>query len=195
MDANYAAAIFGGLIKVYDDTMDNPVIAQHSTPPFMEMVKVLIIASFTYASLHHMNLPIFIFITHYIHYLIADQESLATHFYYAGMIIAFVLSIITWDTSQLSVLLLVMIILFILGGYIDHRFFPEEYSWKKIIWRAMWSVELIVSMQFSIFEPCYSILFFCVGYFIVSVLTMTYAQCSQTPIEHIKELIKDTHTE
>ena len=176
----YAAAVFGTLVKVYDDMEDNPVLLQYNTPQFMELVKALVIVSFTYVSIHNINFPIIIFIVHYINYLFIDNHSLATDFYHAGMFIAFLLSIITFDVSKLSMALINTIIYGIIGIYIDHALFSEEHSWTKIIWRTLCSIGLVISLQFSLFMPYYDMILFSTGYFITSVCMMTYAQCNET---------------
>ena len=179
MNGNYAAAIFGSLLKVYDDIEDIPVIAQYNTPQFIEILKALIIASFTYVSLHNINFPIIICIIHYLNYLFIDNHSLATHFYHAGMLIAFLLSIITFDVSKLSMVLVNTILYGIIGIYIDHTLFPEEYSWRKIIWRTLCSIGLVVLLQFSVFMPYYDMILFSSGYFMTSVMVMMYAQTTE----------------
>ena len=185
MIANIAAATFGGLLKLYDDIEDIPVIAKYASSQFMEIVKVLIIASFTYAAMHNIHLPIIIFIAHCLHYLIADRESIATDFYHAGMILALLLSIITFDVFTLNMELIVSIIGFTLYLYTDHTLFPEEYSWKKITWRLLWVIGLFLLLQFPVpmSMPYYDLMFFPLGYCMISVLLMTCAQWGETPHE------------
>jgi hypothetical protein len=180
MITHVAAATFGALLKVYDDMEDNPIIAQYGSSQIMEIIKVLIIASFTYASMDNMNLPIFILIGEYLHSAVSDDKATSTEFYQAGMIVALVLSIITFDISHVSVILILTIIFFILGGYIDHTLCPEEYSWNKIILRIFYVIMIIILGEFPRFIPYYNTLLFCVGYFMTSVLLMIYAQWSGT---------------
>ena len=185
MIAHAAAATFGALLKVYDDMEDNPVIARHSTPQRMEIVKALIIASFTYASIQDMNLPIFILIGEYLHSAISDDNATSTEFYHAGMIVALLLSIIAFDISTWSIVLLISIVGFIVGGYIDHTRCPEEYSWNKIMLRIFYVIMIIIIGLFPICIPYRSIQLFCLGYFMTSVLFMLYAQWSKTVLmEH-----------
>jgi hypothetical protein len=184
MITHVAAATFGALLKVYDDMEDNPIIAQYGSSQIMEIIKVLIIASFTYASMDNMNLPIFIFIGEYLHSAVSDDKATSTEFYQAGMIVALVLSIITFDVSKLSILLVISIVGFILGGYIDHTLCPEEYSWKKIILRMFYIIMIIILGQIPIFIPYHNTLLFCAGYFTTSVLIMIYAQWSGTNLSN-----------
>lgn len=178
MDA-YAAALFGGLLKIYDDMEDIPVITQYKTAELMEIIKALIIASFTYASIHNMNFPLIIFIANSIHCLMTDHKALATDFYHAGIMIAFLLMIITFDVSEWNILSCIIIPLLILTGYVDHTLFPEEYSWGKIIGRTLFSIGLIVSLQLSIMVPFYDIIAFSISYCITSILIMTYTQYTE----------------
>lgn len=180
MNVHYAAAAFGALLKVYDDIEDNPIIAQYCSSQFMEIIKVLVIASFTYASIYNMNFPIIIFIGDYLHYIMSDNGHISTDFYHAGMILALLLSIITFDVSKLSIELIISIVGFTLFAYLDHRFFPEEYSWKKIIWRSLWIIGILVLLQFQTSIPYYDMMLFPLGYCIISILFMLCAQCNET---------------
>jgi hypothetical protein len=183
MSAN-VAAIFGGLLKLYDDIEDIPLIAQYATPHIIETLKALIIVSLTYVSLHDMNLPLIIFIAHFLHDVITDDRALETTFYYAGMITLFILSIITFDLSKWDMTACsIVIIVFLLGGYMDHKVFPEEYSWKKIIWRALCAITVLMLLPFSTQVIYHDILLFFLGYCILSVLLMTCAQWSETSKE------------
>jgi hypothetical protein len=187
----YAAILFGGLLKVYDDMVDNPIIAQYSTSNMMEIVKALIIASFTYASMHNMNLPIFIFMGEYLHCTISDDKANNTYFYHAGMMIALILSMITFDISKCSLILINNILLFMIVGHIDHTLFPEEYSWRKIIVRTFYVIFLMMALQLPIFAEHYDIFLFCSGYFMTSVLIMIYSQYNESnqTIEKYKDKI------
>jgi hypothetical protein len=187
MIAHVAAATFGALLKVYDDIEDNPVIARYSSSYIMEIVKALIIASFTYASIHDMNLPIFIFIGEYLHSVISDSNATSTEFYHAGMIVALLLSIITFDASHVSVILIISIVGFILFGYIDHTLCPEEYSWKKIILRICYVIVLIIVGQLPVFIPYHNTVLFSMSYFMTSVIFMICAQYSDITPKEPKE--------
>ena len=180
MNINYSAALFGGLLKLYDDIEDIPVNASYFSSQFMETLKVLIIASFTYASIHNMNLPFMIFIVHCLHYLLTDRESITTDFYHAGMILALLLCMVMFDASQLHMGLLFSIMGVTLHAYLDHIFFPEDYSWKKILWRTVSGILCIISLHFHICIPYDDILLYWLGYFTTSVLLMTHAQSSET---------------
>ena len=180
MNAQYAASLFGGLLKIYDDMEDNPLIAQYASSQFMEIIKVLIITSFTYASIHNMNFPIIIFVGHLLHYLITDCDSLSTDFYHAGMILALLLSILMFDISKLGSGLIITLFGFMLYAYIDHKIFPEEYSWKKIIWRSLWVIGVLILLQFPMSIPYYDLMFFPLGYCMISVPLMIYAQSHET---------------
>lgn len=183
----YGTAIFGALVKVYDDIEDNPVIAQYNTPKLMELIKALVIASFTYASINNMNLPLFTFIFHCFHYVISDDTSLSTNFYHAGMIIALLLSIITFDVAALNITTIVATILIcMMLAHIDHKLFPEEHSWKKIIGRTLTVIGLIILLQFQLAMIDVHTILFYLGYGMMSVCMMTFAQCSET--ESPKEL-------
>jgi len=192
MSATIAAAVFGALLKVYDDIEDIPLIAQYATPHIIETLKALIIVSLTYVSLHDMNLPLIIFIAHFLHDVITDDHALSTDFYHAGMIVAFLLSIITFDLSTLDMTACgIVIILFLLGGYVDHKVFPEEYGWKKIVWRALCAITVLMLLPFTTCRVYHDILLFFLGYCILSVLLMTCAQWSETSKEPSKELSKE----
>jgi hypothetical protein len=192
MPATVAAVAFGALLKVYDDIEDIPLIAQYATPHIIETLKALIIASLTYVSLHDMNLPLIIFIAHFLHDLIIDNHALETTFYYAGMITLFILSIITFDLSKWDMTACgIVIILFLLGGYVDHKVFPEEYGWKKIVWRALCAITVLMLLPFTTRVIYHNILLFFLGYCILSVLLMTCAQWSETSKEPSKELSKE----
>jgi|UniRef100_A0A6C0BGX8 hypothetical protein len=180
MNANYAAAVFGATLKIFDDMEDNPVLAQYSTPKLMELIKAFVIASLTYAAIYNMNFPIIIFIGDYLHCAMSDNTALSTDFYYAFMTISLLLSIITFDVDKLSVVLIISIIFFTLVAYVDHTLFPEEYSWKKIIWRAVSSIIYIILSQFTIFTPYYDIIFFYIGYLMLSAIMMTCAKYYET---------------
>jgi len=183
MNITFGAAVFGALLKVYDDMEDNPVLAQYNTPQLMEIVKTLIIASFTYASIYDMNLPLIIFIFNYLHYAISDNTALSTYFYHGGMIVAFLLSIITFDISTISVVTIIITILIcIMVGYMDNKLCPEEYSWKKIIFRTIYSIGIIVLLQFSVVD--YHTMITYLSHFMTSILIMTYAQYNETKSPH-----------
>ena len=187
MIAKVAAVAFGALLKIYDDMEDNPVIAKYATSQFMEIIKALIIMSFTYASIHNIHLPIIIFIAHCLHYVITDDHAISTDFYHAGMIVAFLLSIISFDVSTLNIVSFALPILYVfIGAYLDHILCPEEYSWKKIIWRSIISIALIVLLLFSTYVPDYDIVFFTVGYSMISIPFMIYAQTHE-PSKETKE--------
>lgn len=182
MNANIAV-IFGVLLKVYDDMEDNPIIAQYCTPQIMEIIKALIIASLTYVSIYNMNVPIVMFIGNFIHYIMTDDLALSTDFYRANMIISLLLSLITYDVSAWSIILIITILYCIFSGYIDHILLPEEHSWKKIIGRAVFSIGLIISLPFSVYVIDRDIILFTIGYCMTSVLLMLYAQLNEMPKE------------
>lgn len=139
--------------------------------------------SLTYVSMHNMNIPIIIFVAHFLHDIIIDNHALETDFYHAGMITLFILSIVTFDLSTLDMTACgVVIISFLLGGYMDHNVFPEEYSWKKIVWRALCAIIVLMLLPFSTRGIYHDILLFFLGYCILSVILMTCAQCSETPL-------------
>jgi hypothetical protein len=178
--ATYAALVFGTTMKLYDDMEDNPVLAQYSTPKLMELIKALMIASLTYTSIHYMNFPIVLFIGLFLHDIMSDDTSLSTGFWHALMIILLLLCIITFDISKLSMELIFSIIFFIVAAYIDHKLFPEEYSWKKIIGRILVVFIFITLLQFPIFIPYYDIFLFYSSYMMTSVLMMTCAKYYET---------------
>ena len=180
--ATYAAVVFGATMKLYDDMEDNPVLAQHSTPKLMELIKALMIASLTYASIHYMNFPIVLFIGLFLHDIMSDDTSLSTGFWHAFMIILLLLCIITFDISKLSMELIFSIIFFNVAAYLDHKLCPEEYSWKKIIWRTLGAIMYTILLQFPIFIPYYDILLFYSSYMMTSVLIMTYAKYNETKL-------------
>ena len=190
-----AAFVFGGLLKVYDDMEDIPVIAQHASSQLIEIVKAFIIASLTYVSIHNMNVPLLIFIAHLVHCLVIDDRVLVTDFYLAGMMITLCLFILTFDLSQWNTTAIVIpLILFMVGGYMDHTFFPEEYSWKKIIWRALCGVSVLVALSFSICMPYCDIVSFFLGYCALSVVLMIYAQSSETAVSDEKAMLSVIET-
>ena len=177
MIANLTGVTFGGLLKLYDDIEDIPAIAQYATPHMMETLKALIIVSLTYVSLHDMNIPLIIFVAHFLHDIITDDRALETDFYYAGMITLFILSIVTFDLSKWDMTACGVVILsFLLGGYMDHNIFPEEYSWKKIVWRALCAITVLMLLPFSTHVIYHDILLFFLGYCVLSVILMTCAQ-------------------
>ena len=183
------AFVCGGLLNVYNDMEDIPVIAQHASSQLIEIVKAHMIASLTYLSIHHMNVPLLICMAHLLHCLVIDDRVLVTDFYLAGMMTTLCLFILTFDLSQWNTTAIVVpLVLFMVGKYMDHTFFPESYSWKKILWRALCGVSVLVALSFSVCMPYCDVLSFFLGYCALSVVLMTYAQSSEMAVSDEKTM-------
>ena len=143
----YVAAIFGGLLKIYDDIVDIPEYAIYSSPRILEIVKVLIISALTYISIHNVNIPFLLFTFHLIHVIFIDKNSLGTDFYFSGMILSFILIFISLESSDLAFSVIPILLVSLCTVLFDHYFFPEEHSWKKIIERCLIGGGLILSPQ------------------------------------------------
>jgi hypothetical protein len=172
------SVIYGCLLKIYDDVTDIPEIAPFCTPQIMETIKVFIIGCFTYMCIYNSNFALFTVVTHVVHLLFADKDSLQTHFYMAGMILAFVLSIVTFSSYHLSWVLLSSFILFMTGIMGDHVLFPENHSLKKIGGRIILVICIIIIGTENLVDL--DVKLYLLGYLISSVIIMSYAELKQS---------------
>jgi len=171
----YVAILSGGLLKLYDDTNDIPIYGSNYSKAGLEILKGLIIASFTYVSIHNMNVPFVVFIFIGLDQLFIDDTALNTDFYYSGMVITFILLFITFEPSHVTHLVWFPIILASIFGYAEHKLFPEDYSWKKIIIRSLAVLGLIISKDIALkYFIDNDIICIAIGYFSFSVFNMLY---------------------
>jgi hypothetical protein len=140
--------IFGGLLKIYDDVTDIPAYSSLFTPQMMEIIKVFLIASFTYISMNNSVFPFIIYTFHGLHGVFVDEKALQDNFYRASMLLALLLCIITFSLSNLTWSLLVVFILGAIMVTFDHKICPEEHSLIKILWRSWVFIGMIVYITF-----------------------------------------------
>ena len=124
--------------------------------------------------MNNMNIPLIIFIFSAIHTILTDSTSLNTDYYYAGMIITFILACITFYPSNVTYIIGTTIILALIGGFIEHNLFPENYSWKKIIARTICAISLFLSKDVLRHVVDYDLIWLGIGYFGMSVGNMLY---------------------
>lgn len=171
----YVAILSGGLLKLYDDSNDIPIYGSTYSKAGLEILKGLIIATFTYVSINNMNVPFVVFIFIGLDQLFIDDTALNTDFYYSGMILTFILLLITFDPDHVTHLVWIPIILASIFGYIEHKLFPEDYSWKKIIARTLVVLGLVVSKDIALkYFIDNDIICIAIGYFSFSVFNMLY---------------------
>jgi|Laugresu1bdmlbsd_1035121.scaffolds.fasta_scaffold02663_3 hypothetical protein len=197
----YVGAAFGGLLKIYDDIVDIPEYANYSSPRILEIIKVLIISTLTYISIHNVNIPFIIFIFHLIHVIFVDKKALDTDFYFSGMVLSFILIFVALTSSELNFGAIPIIIASVLSLAFDHYFFPEEHSWKKIIERCIFAGCLIFSPQIV---PAvsnminfdlntwmdYDVASIAAGYFCISIINMTYLEITSKKIKPVDEHVE-----
>jgi len=183
----YISAAFGGLLKIYDDIVDIPEYARYSSPRILEIIKVLIISTLTYISIRNVNIPFIIFIFHLIHVIFVDRKALDTDFYFAGMFLSFILIFVALASSELNFGAIAIIFASVISLAVDHYFFPEEHSWKKIMERCIFAGLLIFSpyitpvvsnmINFDLNTWMdYDAVSIAANYFIISIVNMTYLE-------------------
>ena len=174
-----ASIIFGGLLKIYDDVTDIPGYSSLFTPQMIEIIKVFLIATFTYISTNNSLFPFIIYTFHGLHGVFVDEKALHDNFYRASMILALLLTIITFSLSNLSWSLLIVFILGAIMTTFDHKICPEEHSLIKIIWRSFVFIGMIVYITFIsryIDFIDHDIVIMSASYLFMSIINMSYAE-------------------
>jgi uncharacterized membrane protein len=175
--------LFGGLLKIYDDIYDVTVYKEYFSELSIETIKSLIICTLTCISI---NNPVFPFIIFSLSLIIQcfDSKELNSPFYVSGMITLLFLIMITFTSSYLSLNTLFCILIYLMGAYGDHKYFPEDHSINKIIWRSIALLFLIVVVinpkniiyDESLFKIIYDCFLFFIGYFLISVINMIFIE-------------------
>ena len=168
----YISFIFGLLLKVYDDVIDNSVYKAYFSQHIITLIKIIMIVILIKISLVNGNIPFIILMTMIIHYILADNKCLDDIFWHLGLIVLGILVLYTFSLSNLKYNLYTIILLVSIL-WADHKLFPEEYSWKKIIGRTIMVIGLLCLLEINqIFD--HDILWFCYGYMMTSVANMLY---------------------
>jgi hypothetical protein len=170
---------FGGLLKVYDDIIDIPTIATFCTPQLIEIIKVFIIASFTYVTMNNTNFILILFVMMEIHMAFSDHKCMKEIFYTAGRILSLVLCMLTFSFATLNWTVLLTTAGLSISSAFDHKLFPEDHSWKKIIYRLLCVIGIIFYINYIrtyIDTLDCDILLFSAGYLSLSIIIMTYVE-------------------
>ena len=177
------AVISGAILKIYDDIIDVPVYRSHFSDSTIETLKCLLIASITYMSINNMNIPFIVFIFMAVDQLFIDDKLLNTNFYNSGMVVTFILVLITFKPSHVTHILWFTLIIAFVGGFFEHTLFPEDYSIKKIIIRVLCVLFLLTFNDMILQHIVDSdIVLLTVGYFSMSVVNMIYLKYFQKPV-------------
>jgi hypothetical protein len=180
---NIMPMLFGGLLKMYDDIYDITAYKEYFSELSIETIKCLIISMLTCISINNPVLPFIIFSLCLITQCF-DSKELNSPFYVSGMIILFLLIMITFTPSYLSLNTLFCTLIFLIGAYGDHKYFPEDHSINKIIWRSIALIILIVVVinpkniiyDESLFKIIYNCFLIFIGYFLISVINMIFIE-------------------
>ena len=172
-------AIFGALLKIYDDIIDIPTLFTNSSF-IIELIKGLLISCITYISIYDIYTPLYLFVSHVLVYLFIYKECLNTDFYQSSMIILCILLLISFTPSALTILSSRVFMIFIGGFIMDHYMFPEEHSISKIIARTAY-IGFIICMcicmyTYDTMHMELNIIFTILGYMCISVGNMIYAE-------------------
>ncbi len=173
ISTNIFSILFGGLLKIYDDIWDMDNFKNYFSSLSIETIKGLILILLTLISNNDINVPIIIFLGEAMLCLF-DKESLNSDFFKAGMIIAFILVLLVlpkshFNLSATSITLLCMSF----GAIFDHLTFPENSSLKKIIWRSLAVIIVILILFISNTLFIKPMFYFSLGYLLVSIFNMT----------------------
>ena len=126
-----------------------------------------------------MNFILILFVTMEIHMAFSDHKCMKEIFYTAGRILGLVLCMLTFSLSTLNWTVLLTIVGLSITSSFDHTVFPEDHSWKKIMYRLSCVVGIMIYIHYirnyiDILD--YDILLFSAGYLSLSVIIMTYVK-------------------
>ena len=175
MLSNYIIALLsGGLIKVYDDIVDIPEYGSHFSNTFIILLKISLIALMIIMSINNANIPLIIFTFILIMELCVDSNTLDDTFYKVGMIVTFIMVCYTFTISNINYIIGSTVALALIGGFIDHKLFPEDHSINKIIGRSTMCILLFLSKDTLKHVVEYDLIWFGIGYMGISVIDMLY---------------------
>ena len=182
---NIMPMLFGGLLKMYDDIYDITAYKEYFSELSIETIKCLIISMLTCISINNPVMPFNTCIMILIVQCFDDKE-LNSPYYIAGLITSLFLIIITFTPSlYFSLNKIMYTLVFLIGTYIDHKYFPEDHSINKIIWRSLGAIFVIIAVIYlkmiivhddSLFKMVYDFLLFSIGYLIISLANMTFIE-------------------
>ena len=176
----------GAILKVYDDIIDVPIYRSNFSDSTIETLKCLLIASMTYMAMNNMNVPFIVFIFMAVDQLFIDDKLLNTNFYNSGMVVTFILVLITFKPSDASHKLFFTLIIAFVGGFFEHTLFPEDYSVKKILIRVLAVIFFLIFNDMILQHIVDSdMVLLTVGYFTMSTINMIYLKYFQKPVKPV----------
>ena len=170
MDTEFSIGL-GILMKLYDEITDLQIQVSDTS---IELIKVMIIGCFTLLSIHDFNFSCLVSIAFLGNYFVGGVD---TPFWKSFAILSLVLSILSYQTMNLTKKFVLFGFLFLVAIIVEPCLFPEETSFLKTCIRFLACVCILLLKQTSLLNdlPVYNkIATFILSYFGTSILFTSF---------------------